>query len=64
MARNGVIDSDAGMDFLFLDLLPSVLPGVCSRVIADIQNHVKTMVQILAKSGLRSHEDVVRTHND
>jgi hypothetical protein len=40
IARNGVIDSDAGMDFGFLDLLPSVLPGVCSRVIADIQNHV------------------------
>lgn len=41
MARNGEIDSDAGMDFRFLDVLPSVLPGVCSRVIADIQNHVK-----------------------
>lgn len=41
MARNGVIDSDAGMDFRFRDLLPSVLPGVCSWVIVDIQNHVK-----------------------
>jgi len=64
MARNGVIDSDAGMDFRFLDLLPSVPHGVCSWVIADIQNHVKTMVQILAKSDATSHEDVVKTHND
>ena len=41
MARNGVIDSDAGMDFLFLVLLFSVRSSICSRDIADIQNHVK-----------------------
>ena len=41
MARNGVIDSDAGMGFPFLGRLLSVRPAISSRDIAGSRNLLK-----------------------